>query len=416
MRRGETGRTLYLNKCLAGTVLTAALLASAAFWCIGFAMNPNGRQRNAAVADFLMDYVPPRAMAGRADAYTAPGAPGGVLSRDRVYPPLCYDAMRVFPADLRVGGMVFALFSSAIFVLAFAALVRSTGASPLRTAALSCVAALSAPLIASAANANMISLAAAGVMLWAAWRDSPSAWRRGAAIAALALAATMKITPGVFALCYLKERRWREFATFAIAAAAAFLVPFAWYGGVDGFLGWLANARENASFYSSKGAWGAVPIDRTIRVLGGMSAYDTFDWPTLGVSRAVNVAAGLLCLLAAAIGRSGRARHSAESHRGDDHATLLLLCGAILLIPGNMHFYTGLYLFAPFALWIGARETSAPRLAEILAAVCWFLIIGPFQIPLGPGCLNRPLANLAFLGLLATAAMLKLRRAPSPSV
>ena len=401
-----------MNKRLAGTVLTAALLASAAFWCIGFAANPNGRQRNAAVADFLMDYVPPRAMAGRPDAYTAPGAPGGVASYDRVYPPLCYDAMRLFPADLRVGGMIFALFSSAVFVLAFAALVRSTGASPLRTAALAGVAALSAPLIASAANANMISLAAAGVMLWAAWRDSPSAWRRGAAIAALALAATMKITPGVFALCYLKERRWREFAAFAIAAAAAFLVPFAWYGGVDGFLGWLANARENASFYSSKGAWGAVPIDRTIRVLGGMNAHDTFDWPTLWLSRAVNVAAGLLCLLAAAIGRVG---HSAEKPRDDGHATLLLLCGAILLIPGNMHFYTGLYLFAPFALWIGSRQTAAPRRADILAAVFWFLIIGPFQIPLGPGCLNRPLANLAFLGLLATAAMLKLRRAPSPS-
>ena len=401
-----------MNKRLAGTVLTTALLASAAFWCIGFAANPNGRQRNAAVADFLMDYVPPRAMAGRPDAYTAPGAPGGVASYDRVYPPLCYDAMRLFPADLRVGGMIFALFSSAVFVLAFATLVRSTGASPLRTAALAGVAALSAPLIASAANANMITLAAAGVMLWAAWRDSPSDWRRGAAIAALALAATMKITPGVFALCYLKERRWREFAAFAIAAAAAFLVPFAWYGGVDGFLGWLANARENASFYSSKGAWGAVPIDRTIRVLGGMNAHDTFDWPTLWLSRAVNVAAGLLCLLAAAIGRVG---HSAEGPRDDGHATLLLLCGAILLIPGNMHFYTGLYLFAPFALWIGSRQTAAPRLADILAAVFWFLIIGPFQIPLGPGCLNRPLANLAFLGLLATAAMLKLRRAPSPS-
>lgn len=401
-----------MNKRLAGTVLTAALLASAAFWCIGFAANPNGRQRNAAVADFLMDYVPPRAMAGRPDAYTAPGAPGGVASYDRVYPPLCYDAMRLFPADLRVGGMIFALFSSAVFVLAFATLVRSTGASPLRTAALAGVAALSAPLIASAANANMISLAAAGVMLWAAWRDSPSAWRRGAAIAALALAATMKITPGVFALCYLKERRWREFAAFAIAAAAAFLVPFAWYGGVDGFLGWLANARENASFYSSKGAWGAVPIDRTIRVLGGMNAHDTFDWPTLWLSRTVNVAAGLLCLLAAAIGRVG---HSAEGPRDDGHATLLLLCGAILLIPGNMHFYTGLYLFAPFALWIGSQQTAAPRRADILAAVFWFLIIGPFQIPLGPGCLNRPLANLAFLGLLATAAMLKLRRAPSPS-
>jgi hypothetical protein len=381
------------------TILTAALLASAALWCIGLAANPNGRQRNAAVADLLMDYVPPRAMAGRADAYTAAGAPGGVESRDRVYPPLCYDMMRVFPADLRVGGIVFALVSSAIFVLAFGVLVRSAGASPLRTAALTGAAALSAPLIASAANANMISLAAAGVMLWAAWKDSPSPWRRYAAITALALAAMMKITPGVFALCYLKERRWREFAVFAAVAATAFLVPFAWYGGFDGFLGWLANARENASHYSSKGSWGVVPIDRTIRVLKGMSAYNTFDWSTLGASRAANVAAGFVCLLAAAFGRSDGGGRSAG------HDTLLLLCGSILLIPGNMHFYTGLYLFAPFALWMGAQRDTAPAIPLILASVFWFLIIGPFQIPLGPGCLNRPLANLAFIGLLALAAM-----------
>ena len=171
-------------------------------------------------------------------------------------------------------------------------------------------------------------------------------------------------------------------------------VPFAWYGGWAGFRAWLANAEENAAFYRCKGAWGIVPVDRTVRVLLGMSGRDAFDWPTLGLDRAVNVAAGIACFVAAL----PRSR--------DVFSTLLLFCGAILLIPGNAHFYTALYLFAPFAVWLSVPPTAnspTRQLANSLTILFWFLIFSPLQIPFGPGCLNHPLANIAFVSLVLLA-------------
>ena len=68
----------------------------------------------------------------------------------------------------------------------------------------------------------------------------------------------------------------------------------------------------------------------------------------------------------------------------------------MLLIPGNMHVYTGLYLLPILAL----RLRAGMRWTE---AACWFALLCPLQIPLGAGCLNHPLANLAFLALVAAA-------------
>ena len=366
------------------SVLVVALVAASVAWYVGFVVNPAGSQRKVAVAETFIDYEQAVPWVGCHDAYSG-GDRDGIRALDRAYPPLCYDILRPFPKDVRAGGMAFAFFSSALFVLGFAVLVRSKGASIPCTVALAFAAGLSSPLLATAINANVIALAAAGVMLWAAWRNADNPWLRGAAVAALAFAAAIKIVPAVFALCYLRERRFREFAVLAFAAAALFFIPFAWYGGMDGFCEWFANAHGNAVFYRSKGAWGLVPIDRTIRVMGGMPARDTFDWPTLGVRRAVNVMAGLACLVAA-LCRGCEGRHGC-----------LMLCGAMLLIPGNMHFYTGIYLFVPFVEWWKGGEVEKWR--NSLTAFCWFLIFSPLQIPLGHGCLNHPLANIAFMTL-----------------
>ena len=389
------------------SVLVAALVASAVAWSVGFMINPSGAQRKVTVAETFVDYEQAVPWVGCRDAYSG-GDRDGVRAIDRAYPPVCYDILRPFPSDVRIGGMAFAVFSGVIFVLAFSVLMKSKGASVPCTVALAFAAGLSSPHLAAAANANVIVLAAAGVALWAAWRNAESPWLRGAAVAALAFAAAMKIVPAVFALCYLRERRFKEFAAFALVAAAIFFVPFAWYGGMNGFCDWFANARGNALFYRSKGAWGLVPIDRTIRVMGGMPGRDTFDWPTLGVSRAVNVVAGLACLVAA-----WRAWRAGKTPCHDNEGSmLLLLCGAMLLIPGNMHFYTGIYLLVPFAAWLFNMQDLQPenspsrKLENLATAFCWFFVFSPLQIPFGQGCLNHPLANIAFMAL-ALLAILK---------
>ena len=51
-------------------------------------------------------------------------------------------------------------------------------------------------------------------------------------------------------------------------------------------------------------------------------------------------------------------------------------------------------------LLVVANDAEAERWAE---AACWFAVLCPVQVPLGAGCLNHPLANIAFLVLAARA-------------
>lgn len=242
---------------------------------------------------------------------------------------------------------------------------------------------------------NQILYAAAASTLFLAWHDAATRGRRWAAAVALSVAAVLKIVPGTLALLYLV--RWREAGTddarkavacdafvFVVAGIALFVVPFAWYDGWQGFCQWMSNAAGNAAHYVHKGAWGAVPVGRTVRVMLHVDVAQ--PWPGLWIERALSVTLGLFCLAGAA----ARVR-CRLSGRAD---LLLLLVSAMLLIPGNMHVYTGLYLL-PVLAW-RLREGM-----DWLEAACWFALLCPLQIPLGVGCLNHPLANAVFLLLAA---------------
>ena len=386
-------------------ILVVALAVASVAWVLGVTLLPSGVCRVTSTAMNLReiefgDYHIPRSVAANEHTYSRCDG-YEIADVDRCYSPLSYDLIRVFPEDDIVGGATFMLFSGMALWCSIFIFMRWYECGILYSLVFASVAVLSHPVVTAMASGQMVVLSVVGVILWAAWRNAKSAWLRGVAVVALAFAATLKIVPAVFAVYYLKNRQFREFTLFIIVAAVLFFVPFAWHGGVEGFCAWFANARANAVFYESKGAWGIVPIDRAIRIMGGMSACDTFYWPTLKISRVVNVVAGLACLVAA--WRSG----SSSRNDGGDGATLLLLCGAMLLIPGNMLFYTGVYLLVPFVeRWkCGEKEVRndgvVERWSNLLAALCWFWILCPIQFSFGAGGLNRPFANFALMGLLA---------------
>lgn len=243
---------------------------------------------------------------------------------------------------------------------------------------------------------NPIVYAAAGSLLFVAWMDSKSSVKRFCALVALALAAALKIVPAV--LIVLLIARWRgtaegegaggravlgEAVLFALAGTVLFFGPFVWCGGWSGFLQWLSNAAGNASHYSHTGAWGFVAIGRTVRA-AALHVDVSQPWPGLVLERLVNAVWGMGCL-----GMAIWCMWKRNLRRGDG---LLLVTAAMLLVPGNMHFYAGIYLLPVLVLRL--REGMG-----WLEAVCWFTLLCPLQIPFGAGCLNHPLANLAFMAL-----------------
>lgn len=383
----------------AGRALCLALAAAGLLWGALFAWHPQGIEARVFFErgrTFFADFRAVRTC-----------AEGGFATdrqplHDSCYPPLGALLAKPFPLT---AGAWFTGTGMALWALAFWTLLARRDENgedaPWRFPAVAGLAVVGCLLSSIMLHAfewgNQILYAAAAVTLFVAWWDAPSPCRLAVAAVALAVAAVLKVSPTLLAGLYLvrwwtaqeaevRRESLRAGALFLAAAAVMFVVPFAWYDGWTGFCQWFANALANAAHYVHKGAWGFVPLDRTVRVLLHLDV--STPWPGIGLARGLSAALGLACLGKAALCAYRR------TCRADD--LLLLLVAAMLLIPGNMHVYTGLYLLPVLAL----RLHAGMRWTE---AACWFALLCPLQIPLGAGCLNHPLANLAFLALVAAA-------------
>ena len=383
----------------AGRTLCLALAAAGLLWGALFAWHPQGLEARVFFERGRMFFADFRAVRTCAE--------GGFATdrqplHDSCYPPLGALLAKPFPLT---AGAWFTGAGMVLWVVAFWTLLTrrdengedGSGREAV-VAGLAVVGCLLSSIMLHACEwGNQILYAAAAVTLFVAWWDAPLAYRRAVAALALAVAAVLKVTPTLLAGLYLvrwwtareaevRRESLRAGALFLAAAIVLFVVPFAGYDGWTGFCQWFSNALANAAHYVHKGAWGFVPLDRTVRVLLHLDV--STPWPGIGLTRGLSAALGLACL--------GKAALCAYRRTGRTDDLLLLLVAAMLLIPGNMHVYTGLYLLPVLAL----RLRAGMRWME---AACWFALLCPLQIPLGAGCLNHPLANLAFLALVAAA-------------
>lgn len=297
------------------------------------------------------------------------GFPPYIDKFDACYPALALAAVRLFPCsgEGALAGAVVGLFLLGLACAALAAkrgdldhvgIVLAAGASMLVF-----------PSLYAAERGQLVLFAAAGVATFLATRESRGAVR-GFGLLALAVASVLKITPAVFALVLVRERQWRDLAIFAALSAVLFFVPFAWFGGTDDFFAWMANAAENGRHYVPLGSWGFVAVFRFVRMVLGLSCEGV--WPGLELARLLSVTAGLVALW-----RYWKA------------GNVFFLVVAMLLVPGNMNFYAGVYLVV--ALLAGRWSRT-----ELVA---WFVILCALQLPYGAFSVNRHLANVVFLGL-----------------
>lgn len=317
----------------------------------------------------------------------------GVDPCDVCYTALAYVVAKLFAANV-IGGAIFTGIGWLLFLIACWVLLRSRqvsgGALPVIMAFAVC-----SPMLYAIEWGNPIVYAAAGVVLWMAWRNDQSPRKRACAAVALAVAVVLKIAPVVFAFDYLfrRERDWKGMAWFVGACLILFFMPWIAWGGWAGLSSWFSNAAANARHYVHKGAWGAVPIGRTVRVLLHQDVSQA--WSGIGCERVASVVLGSVGLVCGLVSRK-------------EYVRLLGLTSALLLIPGNMHFYTGIYLIPICILWTFQQSTEE-RWQRWGKMICWFVVFCPMQIPCGTGCLNHPLANLAFLYLVLTELWLQVR-------
>ena len=94
---------------------------------------------------------------------------------------------------------------------------------------------------------NIVYLVLILLMTAVLWKDSPKAWQREMAMVLIAIAAAFKVTPAIFGLLYLKEKRFKEAFRLVIYGLIFFFVPFVFCGGYQGLLDFVYALKMQAS-------------------------------------------------------------------------------------------------------------------------------------------------------------------------
>lgn len=95
---------------------------------------------------------------------------------------------------------------------------------------------------------NTILLVLAMMLLALDWKDSDSKLKRELALIFIAMSAGLKIYPAIFGFLYIKEHRWKETFRLILYGMIVAFVPFAFFGGVQGFITWFKHVTAAMYF------------------------------------------------------------------------------------------------------------------------------------------------------------------------
>ena len=311
--------------------------------------------------DLFGDYRMPRICA----AEESPYSPASLPRRDACYPAMALMLVSCFPKDSYIGGALFGSISIIVFLISVTRLMGARSRTrPLLTLSSLC---MTSVFMFSVERANMVMLAVSCVIFFLAYYRDPRWTLRVFAVLALSMAVVLKISPAIFGMLLLRDRQWKELALFVGFSLLLLILPFFAVGGWPTFVQWMENAAENNRLYACFGSWGGAPIGRLVRYAQELPLNE--PWQLCRAYRAPFVGFGVLfaCI---ALAWCMRLRRVAALSRFD---VLLLLVLAMLLLPGNMLFYTGLYLVPVWVLWLERKMRY-----EALFAIGIFLVFQPY--------------------------------------
>lgn len=376
-----------MNRTRLGLWTACAIVLAGVLWLVGLALGPSTKQHwlfFSKGAEWYCDYRMPRNCAEAECVYW----PDLENRLDACYPPIAYDLVRLFPRDIQKGGLIFSLFGGIVSLAGLLVLIRAIfGTDPkervTRVAAFLSVA-LGYPFLFALNVSNQMLLAAAGVFVFmSSLGEDKGRTLRTVGLIGLSLSIALKITPGLFTMLLLKDRKWKDFVVVGILSSSLIFVPFLWHGGWTAFRGFLECLQLHADMAGIRDYWGAVGVDRAIRLALGMDIESVRA--SYCISRALNVLCGVGCL-AILFFESSRMR------------SVVLLSVALMLLPGASFAYTGMLLVPAYLLWISEASISTRNL---LVALAWIAVFASLQIPVGGGAVNRALAAIAVVFLVA---------------
>ena len=310
--------------------------------------------------------------------------------RDKVYPKIALLPVAPFPAT-RVGGYLWSALAGVIFLASLCLVGRSW--KPILLA-------LSMPFIFNFERGNPVWLSAACVGIFLAWWDDECEWKSMVAAGCLAVAAALKIVPGVLGIIYFTK--WRRKPVLFSGAFAAALVFVPWFFDRDGFaaLGAMVrNASEHSEFVLRASDFGLIELWRTARVVLGLDV--TSPWPGMMVVARLSQLFGLVALIFGAKRRD-----------------YLLLVGGMMLLAGNMYYYAMLYVLPALVIDLfsrgeggeGEEFSRVERVDRVegeerkwwiwIELGLWLALLSPLQVVVLGHSANQVIGNVALMGLM----------------
>lgn len=201
------------------------------------------------------------------------------------------------------------------------------------------------------------------VMTAASLMDSEKPVLRELALLLFAAASAIKLYPAIFVFYYLSQKRWKEAFRYILYTALLFFVPFAFFGGVEGFRYFFHNITTVGS-----GATG-VTIVGIIGNIGEKLGLSLRTGHQIGKAVAAVYA---VVVLVFAFRNTGKCPWQTEA---------LLTSMMIVFVP-ECGSYCLLYISVPFVLFINdLLQRSQYGIRDYLYAVLFALIFYAYPLP-----------------------------------
>ena len=206
---------------------------------------------------------------------------------------------------------------------------------------------------------NIVYLVVVLLIMFLMMYESDSPVKRELAIICLAFAAGLKLYPAIFGVLYIKDRRFKETIRAIIYGILVFVLPFAFFGGIDGFKQFLTNITQVNEVVWPEGCFNS--LVHTVILIGYK----------LGVATETSVAVGKVLSFVYAI-----VLLVAAFFQKSKWKTLALLSGIIIWFP----MWSGSYTITYMAILLLAFANESEEKRRGIDYVYAVLFVGIFSM------------------------------------
>lgn len=282
----------------------------------------------------------------------------------QVTPIYSYGSSGVDLQSLQMTQIIFIIYNIIIIGMIFYIIDKKTELSRREKSIVKILVIISAPFIFTLERGNIILLSLMLTMIFIFYHQSNKRYVQEIANIALALAAGIKIYPAIFGLLLIKEKKWNQLIKLVIYGMVAFLLPFCFFGGVEGIKVMVSALRTSSGDVSNLGYGCNVTFSSMLATICKLLDIKV-NYNVINLFTGL-VIAGLICVFYVS---------------KNVHHSCLALTFLAVVVPGMSRFYTCVFFLIPFLFMLIDEKKFENKMNNILEMIFYIIIFVP--LPLG---------------------------------